>query len=304
MTRSLRLLSMSLLVAVTGCAWAQMATGTFDRTLSVGSPLELDVQTGSGAITIRAGAEGTVVVHGEIHVGGWRASEADEIVENIKASPPIELDGNTLRIGRLDESYWRKSVSISYEIVVPAATRVRSRTGSGSQTVTGLAGPVRVESGSGSAALTDIGGATEASTGSGSIRATGIAGAFTGRAGSGRIEVAQTARGDVAVSTGSGSIELKGVDGALRARAGSGSITIDGTPAGEWDIETGSGSVRAHVPNDAAFTLDVQAGSGGVSTSHPVTIEGAVGHGQLRGQVRGGGPTVRIRTGSGGVSLD
>ena len=286
MTRLLRLLALSLLLVVAACARAQVATGTFDRTLNVGEPLELDVQTGSGSIDIRAGAAGKVEVHGEIRVDGWMISGADEIVEKLKASPPIELDGNRVRIGRLDETFWQKNVSISYTIVAPAATQLRSRTGSGSQTASGLAGPVVLESGSGSVTLTDIGGAAEV------------------RTGSGHIEVVQTAHGDVAALTGSGSVELKGVNGAARVRTGSGSVTVDGTPTGPWELDTGSGRVRARMASDAAFTIDAKAGSGRVSTSQAVAVVGSVERGQLQGQVRGGGPTVRIRTGSGGISID
>ncbi|MEO8464801.1 MAG: DUF4097 family beta strand repeat-containing protein [Gammaproteobacteria bacterium] len=304
MTSSLRFLAISVLFVVGACARAQTASGTFDRTLNVAEPLELDVQTGSGSIDIRAGAAGKVEVHGEIRVGGWKISGVDEIVKKIEASPPIELDGNRLRIGRLDEGLWQKNVSISYTIVVPAATQLRSHTGSGSQAASGLAGPVVVESGSGSVTLTDIGGAAEARTGSGSIHAHGIGGAFTGAAGSGRIEVALTGRGDVAVSTGSGSVELTGVDGAARVRTGSGSLSVEGKPTGPWELDTGSGSAHARVASDAAFTIDAKAGSGGVRTSQAVTIVGGTQRGELQGQVRGGGPTVRIRTGSGGINID
>ena len=145
MARWLRLLAFSLVFVVAACARGQ-ASGTFDRTLNVGAPLELDVQTGAGSIDVRAGAEGKVEIHGRIRVGGSNRAAAQEIVDKLEAMPPIELDGNRLRIGRLDEQF-RKNVAISYEIVVPAATQLRSRTGSGSQTVTGLAGPVHLESG-------------------------------------------------------------------------------------------------------------------------------------------------------------
>jgi hypothetical protein len=311
MTRSIRLLSLCLLLVVAACARGQGATGSFDRTLNVGEPLEIEVQTGSGAIEVRAGAAGKVEVHGEIRVGSWRGlfgggsrGSAADIVENIKMSPPIEQNGNRLVIGRLDEAFWHQNVSISYTIVAPAATQLRARSGSGSLSVSGIAGPVVVETGSGSTELTDIGGAAEARTGSGSIHARGIGGAFTGSTGSGQIEVRQTARGDVAASTGSGSIEISGVDGAARVRTGSGSVTIDGKPTGPWELDTGSGSVHARMPPDAAFTIDAKAGSGGVRTSQPITVSGTVDRGTLYGQVRGGGPTVRIRTGSGGISLD
>ena len=310
MTRSLQLLSVSLLLVAAVCARAQGTTGSFDRTLTVAEPVELDVRTGSGSIEVRAGAAGKVEVHGEIRVGSWRgffgggSAGADDIVEKIKASPPIEQQGNRLTIGRLDESFWQKNVSISYMIVAPANTQVRTRSGSGGQKVSGLAGPVFTETGSGSVEFADIGGAAEARTGSGSIRGRGIAGAFTGSTGSGGIEVEQTAHGDVSASTGSGGVELKGVDGAARVRTGSGSVTIAGKPTGAWEVDTGSGSVSVRMPADAAYTIDAKAGSGGVRTSQPITVSGNIDRGSLYGQVRGGGPTVRIRTGSGGITLD
>ena len=101
------------------------------------------------------------------------------------ASPPIELAGNQLKVGPLDDSLQHESVTISYTITVPAATSVRARTGSGAQTVAGVAGPVNAATGSGRVTLTDIPGAVQAATGSGAIEARGIGGAFDGRTGSG-----------------------------------------------------------------------------------------------------------------------
>src|SRR4051812_49515615 len=113
MTRSLWLLAIGVLFVVGACARAQTASGSFDRALNVGEPLELDVQTGSGSIDIKAGAAGKVEIHGEIRVGGWEVSGADELGEKIKASPPIGLEGKRLRVGRPDETPLEKKISIN-----------------------------------------------------------------------------------------------------------------------------------------------------------------------------------------------
>jgi hypothetical protein len=288
-----------------GLAAAQPATGSFERTLTVTEPVELDVTTGSGSITIARGTGGQVVVHGEIRVHtSWErsAADAEALARRLETSPPIEVTGGTVRVGHLDEED-RRNVSITYEIEVPAVASVISRTGSGDQDVSELTGSVEARTGSGEITLTGITGTVEASTGSGDIVAERIAGAFNGSTGSGSINLVQTASGDVAVATGSGSVTLSGVQSAARARTGSGRIAIDGVPGGPWDVETGSGSVQLRVPADAAFSLDVRTSSGAVETSHAVTMVGNLARGTLRGDVRGGGSLIHVRTGSGSIRV-
>jgi hypothetical protein len=286
-------------------AGAQDATGSFTRTLAVDSPLELDVTTGSGSIAVRRGDSDQVTVVGQIRV--WRnrgldAQEAEDLVRRLETDPPIELSGNSLRIGYIEDRDDRRNVSISYEIDVPAQTSVRSRSGSGGQRIVGVDGPVEAVTGSGSVTMTEIGGAADARTGSGSINASGIAGAFSGRTGSGSVRLVQTATGDVEIHTGSGSSRVSGAEGALRVRTGSGTIEAEGIPRGTWTLETGSGSIRLRLPEDAGFDIDAQAGSGGVRIDHPVT--GTIRRGRVGGTVRGGGPMVRTRTGSGGIRIE
>jgi Toastrack DUF4097 len=297
-----------LVTLVTALAWpvaAQTATGSFDRTLNVPEPLELDVRTGAGAIEIHVGGPGRVEVHGDIRVGRTAdRAAAEAIVAQLMAAPPIELAGSELEIGHLDDSLAHQRVAISYTLTVPATTSVRSRTGSGAQTVVGVAGPVNVATGSGGLTLTDIPGAVEATTGSGAIEARGIGGGFHGSTGSGSVTVAQSAPGEVSVSTGSGRVELSGLDGGARVRTGSGGIMVTGKPSAAWDLQAGSGTVRLKLPADATFTVDAHASSGPVTTSHPVSVVGSTERGRLRGQVRGGGPTVRVRTGSGAIIVE
>lgn len=300
------------------------AEGSFNRTLKVTGSADVEVTTGSGGITVHAAGAGEVRVTATIRVSSWRMSrkEAEDKIQYIESHPPIVQDGNVIRIGRIDDEDLRRNVSISYDLAVPADTRLRSATGSGSQTIEGIHGPLTAETGSGSIRANNIGadveartgsggidlqsvtGTVNASTGSGSIHALRIAGGFSGHTGSGGVEFEQTAPGNSDIETGSGSIEIRGANGSLRVRTGSGSITAEGKPAGDWHLHSGSGGVTVHLPQDAAFELDARASSGRVETSFPVTVQGTISPRELHGKVRGGGPLLELSTSSGTIRIE
>ena len=287
-------------------------TGSFQQTISIDAAVLLDVSTGSGTINIRAGAPGQVEITGHIKVrrgsffGLFKTSsdEMQEFIDRFESDPPVILEDGRLRVGHVRDNRYGSNTSISYEIVVPDDTKVKSHTGSGSQEISGVTGPVEVGTGSGSLKLTDVGGAVSARSGSGSIIADGIAGSFEAHSGSGKVRLTQTAPGDVVVITGSGSSELHGVVGALRVKAGSGRIVVDGQQTGAWNLDTGSGSVRVSLPEGAAFELDAESSSGGINIEHPLTVQGKISKRHLRGTVRGGGELLAIDTGSGSIRIE
>ena len=108
--------------------------------------------------------------------------------------------------------------------------------------------------------------------------------------------------GDVKAQTGSGRIELRDIHGSLRAGTGSGDIKISGSPAGDWHLETGSGTIE-FTPGNTGFTLDASTGSGTVKTEHEMSVQGSFDRHHITGKINGGGPTVRIETGSGDVRI-
>jgi DUF4097 and DUF4098 domain-containing protein YvlB len=280
------------------------ADDTFERSFPVSTPLVLDVDTGSGSIKIRSGSGDEVTIEGKIRVRKrffWsKPDNADELIQEVKDNPPIEMEDGRLRVGHIR---YRK-LSISYVIVTPVGTEIVAETGSGSISVSDIAAPVDVHTGSGKVTLENITGSAKARTGSGSIRAEGVGGAFNGKSGSGSIYLEQTAPGDVVVSTGSGRSTLTGITGSVRVKAGSGRITIDGRQEGDWKLDTGSGSVRVSLPADAAFDLDAESSSGGIDVDHPLTIEGRISKKHVVGTVRGGGPRLEIETGAGRIRVN
>lgn len=279
--------------------------GRFERKLNVSGAADLQVFTRSGDVTIRSGPAGTVGIIGHIHVGNrWFSGEKKAEVEEIEKNPPIQQSGNNIRIDYVNH----QNISIDYEITAPSDTKVRTKSGSGDQTIEGMQAGIDVETGSGDVRLSDLAGDIRVHTGSGNVQARGASGPFDARAGSGDITIEERTKGDVRLETGSGDIEARGVDGGLRASTGSGNVRVDGTPANSWSVRTGSGNADLRVPQEAAFDVDISSSSGNVSVSHPVTttVEGRIGesHKSIRGKVRGGGPEISVHTGSGDVRVD
>jgi len=302
-----RLVRALVFVMATSLAGFASVAGTFDRSFQVNGPVDLEVLTRSGDITIRAGSSNTVSIHGIIHTGEWSwfgGSDRKSQVQEIQNNPPLRQNGNSIRIDYVNVN----NISIDYQITVPESTTLRAHTGSGDQTVEGLKGNVDLESGSGDLKVARLTGDFHFRTGSGNVRGEELAGPARAKAGSGDIEIQETAAGDVDIRTGSGNISVRGVNGGFHAEAGSGDIHADGSPKGMWSVRTGSGNVTLRVPNDAAFDVDISSSSGSVTVGHPVTttIQGRVqeSHKSVVGKVRGGGPAISVHTGSGDIQVD
>jgi len=258
---------------------ALAAEATFERNLSVNGRVDLSVSTGSGNVHLTRGPGNQVHVFGRVK-SGWGGNDAR--VHEIAANPPIEQTGNIIRIGVHRENM--RNISIEYEIQAPADAFLDASSGSGDIIDDG------------------IGDNAKLSTGSGNIHATGLQGGLTVTTGSGDIYAEQTGSGDVRARTGSGNIELRNLNGGLHADTGSGDIKVAGTPASFWRLHTGSGNVEFW-PGSTGFTLDASTGSGSVHTDREMLTQGTSDRHHVTGKISGGGPAVRIETGSGDIRV-
>jgi DUF4097 and DUF4098 domain-containing protein YvlB len=252
---------------------------TFERTLTVSGHVELNVATGSGNIHITQGSGNQVHIYGKVK-SSWGAN--DDKVREIAANPPIEQTGDIIRIGQHHENL--HNISIDYEIQAPANAILDAGSGSGNVIDDG------------------VGENAKLNTGSGNVHATGLKGNFTVGTGSGNVYAEQDGPGDVKAGTGSGNIELKNIKGTLKAETGSGGIKVGGAPTGPWKLETGSGSVEMWVGN-SPMTLDAETGSGSVHSDQEMLTQGSTDRHHVTGKLNGGGPTVRIETGSGDIRI-
>jgi hypothetical protein len=285
-------------------AVASSPQGHFEKTFQVGGPVDLEVQTRSGDVIVRTGPSGSVTIRGKIYVGDhWLFGGRHTNVSDIEQHPPLRQDGNSIRIDYVNV----RDISVDYEITVPEDTTIRSHSGSGNQTIEGTHGNADVQTGSGDVKLSRLTGEIRLQTGSGNVRAREISGPLRGGAGSGDIELEETGKGDIDLHTGSGNITARGIQGAFRAEAGSGDITAEGTQLGGWDIRTGSGNVRVRLPANAAFDANISTSSGTLDVEAPITmtVQGRVQETRksIVGKVRGGGPLLSLRTGSGDIHI-
>jgi Putative adhesin len=268
-------------------ATTAFADSNFDRTLSTSGSPNVSVSTGSGYIKLHPGSGNEVHIVAHVRSShGWMSggSDAESRIQQIVSNPPILQSGNDITIGERHNSDLYRNINIDYDITLPKTSGISATTGSGD-----------VE-------IQDVGATVKAQSGSGSVHVHGVQGPTTLGTGSGDIELQQTGPGDVKAETGSGSIRLQGLAGALKASTGSGDIEAQGQPTSDWKLSTGSGSVRLIVGN-ARFNLDADTGSGGINVSQPITMQGSLNRHHVSGAVNGGGPTIRVGTGSGDIQI-
>jgi Putative adhesin len=284
---TIKLLTSTVAILSLATASAFAADSNFERTLSAGSSPNVSVSTGSGYIRLHPGSGDQIHIIGHVHSShGWMSGggDADSRVQQIVSNPPIVQNGNDITIGERHNNDLFRNISIDYEITLPRGSAINSTTGSGD-----------VE-------IQDVGASVKAQSGSGSVRVHGVQGMTNLGTGSGDIELQQTGPGDVKAETGSGSIRLHGISGGLKASTGSGDIEAEGQPTSDWKVSTGSGSVRLSVGN-AHFNLDADTGSGNISVAQPMTMQGSLNRHHVSAVVGGGGPTIRVGTGSGDISI-
>ena len=160
-----------------GCdieAHSRSVDGSFDRTVKVSGPVEVNVQSRSGRINVRVGDGDAVRIVGRIRAyGSFSAFSGvytpEEQASSLESSPPIEQSGNAIWVGDIREPGLGSNVSISYEVTVPADTRLRATSRSGDQTIESLRGPVIASSRSGSIHVGRVAGDVEIETRSGEV---------------------------------------------------------------------------------------------------------------------------------------
>jgi hypothetical protein len=262
---------------------------TFERTLSVSGPVVLDVMTDAGGIEVTRGAPGAVHIRGYLKAShGWFLGggdgNAEDHVRQLEKNPPIQQNGNTVRIGYVGNRALLRGVSMRLVISAPEETEVHARADSGGIHVDGVKGPVDCKVDSGGIEASNIGREVKAETDSGGIHIRAVQGPVYARADSGGIDALEIG-GSINAGTDSGGIHLsQTVNAAVRAHADSGGVHVRLARNGGYDI-------KAHTD------------SGRISVSE-MTVHGTISRQKVEGQMRGGGPPVDIQVDSGNVEIE
>jgi Toastrack DUF4097 len=294
----------------------------FEQSFAVNEALSLDVSTIRGKIDVTAGEPGRVVITGTVTIRvGWDVpANAADLARNVAEHPPIERDGGTVRLRPPSDPAERRAMTVSYQVQIPPDTQVLAVSGSGAMAVRSVSGAVTVRTQSGAIQLSRLRGPAGVTTGSGSVTADGVDGPLTVttnssgvtarallgnlrvRTSSGAVDATLVGTGDADVEAGSSAIRLRGLRGGLIAKSQSGRVSLEGGPTRAWDASTGSSSVEIGLGAAASVTVDVRSRSGSVSIAG-IPMQGSVSKGRAAGSIGGGGPLLRVTSGSGSIRI-
>ena len=282
---------------------------SFEREMEVRVPLQLEVATGSGDISVHRGEEGKLRVTSEFGVRAGSQEEAEELARRIREDPPIEVEGDLVRVGGLRKYNLRTwaagpSAVFDFSISTPSETEVRVESGSGDQSVRNLKGPVTAKAGSGDIQVQDVEGHVEIDTGSGDIAVVRVRSSVSASIRSGDLDLGEIG-GEVSVRIGSGDARLRHLGGSIHVTSGSGDVNLESTvPDGvEWILKAGSGDVGLLLPGGSRFNLSARSVLGEIETGFGLQASGGIGK-RVEGKV-GDNPTtsITIKTAHGDIKI-
>ena len=107
---------------------------------------------------------------------------------------------------------------------------------------------------------------------------------------------ANTVNGRVEVTTSTGPINARTVNGSIEA-------VMQNLTSGDVHLTTVNGSVSAGLPRHLNADLDATTVNGRVETDFPVKVMGKISKTHLRGTIGNGGPTLKLITVNGSITL-
>jgi hypothetical protein len=331
--------SVALLIGT--CTALASETGTFDRTLSVSGPVQLDVKSDRGGIIITSGSAPAVGVHAVLKplYSRFDLNLAEANIRALERNPPIEQVGSRIRIGYVSDPALLRGVSMRLEIETPRTTEVHAHTTSGGIQLEGVNGPadtetlsgrteisnvaseIRVVSHSGAIVIRGAGGSVFSRNESGGIQIVNVQGAVEAQTTSGRTEISEVsgevcsmthsgsiridnAKGTVTAHNTAGSIDAFQLAGAVHAETKSGAIRIAQTRPAPMRALTDSGSIHVELASGGGYSIDAQSHSGKVSGPVSGGLNPIAENHGLKEQIAGGGPLVDLDSHSSRISIN
>ena len=252
------------------CSWAALPARADDwsKTYTLTGKPDLRVETSDADIHVSTWDQNTI--EAKVTTTRYKIGEDGIRIEERQAGNVVEI--NVRYPHRTVSINWGNSMShrVDIDIHMPREGRVDLHTGDGKIEIGNFKGEMQLRSGDGSQEIDGVDGKLRASTGDGHIRANG--------------------RFD--------ELDLKSGDGRVEARAAAGSALATG-----WKLESGDGTVTLEVPENLAADVDLHTGDGHIDLDMPITTEGKIREGEVRGRLNGGGNLLVIHTGDGSIRL-
>jgi hypothetical protein len=261
------------------------------KTFPLTGPINLSVRLGHGSLVVHCVEDLT-----EAKVELTARPGAEDYVDRVT----VEMSGPTLTVhaprqgGVFDllGDMWRKHAGVDVAVTVPSGTAMKLSTYTAGVRVEGRSGGADVATGAADVQLEQVDGDLRLRSGSARTSVGEVRGSVLVRSGAGDAHFGDIA-GNLQSMCGSGLLEARLVRGNARVRTGAGEARL-GAVYGNVDLASGSGPMSVGLPTGVTARLDLQTGSGRVTSELPIGEKPASSHGAI---------TVRARTGSGDVRL-
>ena len=229
------------------------------------------------------------------------------LLEDLAGPVTARVDDDELTVRRVEGPVKLASARGSIDVEdIEGALEIAS--GRGSVDVHGVHGSVRIAIDRGSLELESVTGTVEAETQRGHLEIEDVRGDVSVSSDRGHVEV-EDVEGSVVAKTDSGRIEIEELYGSVHAFSGRGGIEVEfaGKPSGS--IETARGSIEIEVPRTASFQLEARTDRGRIELddlgdAEDEAVEEQGRRRQISRAVNGGGPTLRLRTRRGEISVE
>ena len=265
----------------------------------VGASGALDVSHLSGDIRVTGGSGSEIRVDATKRVRHKDPEEARRLLEalrvdvnNFNGRVEVRTVYPPRRTGTRGNGI---SVSVDYEIAVPANASVALKTISGDVTVTNVKGEVRIESVSGNLNVSNLPNVALVKTVSGDVMAKDIGAATSLVMGTVSGTVIGTGLRVKTLEAGSvsGDVRLSGIEvERLEATSVSGNLEFAAplSKGGRYELSSHSGDVRIVLSGNTGFELDADTFGGSVRSDVPVTLRSV---GRADGERRGSPRAIR-----------
>ncbi len=181
---------------------------------------------------------------------------------------------------------WNRRGTAHLDVQLPRDMHLAVSAANGRIDVEGIRGPVRARSTNGSATIADVIGDVDVSTSNAKVCCTGTSGKLTARSSNGKIELREH-RGSVDAATSNGLIR----------------VGLQELGKGGVQLATSTGRIVLELPEQVDADVDLRVDNGVIRNDRPLCRASKESNGRVVGRLGGGGPSIKLRTSNGSISL-
>jgi hypothetical protein len=258
-----------------------MSDEIIEQKYEVAAPALLIISNVRGSVTIQPGEPGVIEVKAVKHGNFDSGRVAVEMTQDSDRTVRVETRSTDALFGFLSHP-----PRVDYTVRVPQGIHLDASCVSSTLDVSELEGVFKLKTISGSISLAKLSGPMKLGAVSGDINGAKLLGVLDLNTVSGRVRLTESNFPSADASTVSGDLLLQ-------------TQVADGP----YRFSSVSGSVHMIVPPDTRCNVELNSVSGSIRSSLPAAVT-SMGHGLKVTQIQGGGTLVRLKSVSGGVSIE